>query len=269
MITFTKPTLIYVPVWNNAPFIVSTVAKIPPELMSSCDILIVDNCSDDGTSERVLEAKRDKVLPDHVVLIRTDENIGYAGSQKLAYALALENPCVRNVIMLHGDGQYSPELIHSLERYFDTDAAVVYGYRSKTTYGRKEETPWVTWLAIKVLSLLESLITGYWRREWHTGFIMYSTDFLRSVDLNALTTTRHIDGHLLYTSGFLKQKAVGVPIFKLYGEIPAFEGEERSQYIRDVFKLMFSFRSIQVKRPTDSKPVIPHFTVLSSSSSSQ
>jgi hypothetical protein len=99
-----------------------------------------------------------------------------------------------------------------------------------------------TWMAIRTLSALESVITGVARREWHSGLVMHSTRFLRKLDLAALTGTPHIDGHLLFAADVAGESALGVPIYKLYKELSAFEGAARRRYVFDVLKLMFSFQ---------------------------
>jgi hypothetical protein len=168
---------------------------------------------------------------------------------------------VQWVIMLHGDGQYAPELLEKYEPYFDSDFDVVYGYRSKAAYGKREETPLMVWLLIKMLSFVESVVTGFWRREWHTGFVMYSTKFLRIVNMAALTETPHIDGHLLYASGLLGGKVAAVPIYKLYKELTAFEGEARRKYVFSVLRLMFQFKKIDVRKTASSVSHTSDYTV--------
>jgi len=259
---FNQQILIYVPAYNCARYLVSTLSKIPQELTQIADIVVIDNCSNDGTSEAVLQAQSDGTLPFDLTVIRTDSNLGYAGSQKLAYTLAIDNPTVRWVIMLHGDGQYAPELMRLYQPYFDSNCAAVYGHRSKAVYGQVEETPLRVWVVIKALSILESLVTGIWRHEWHTGFTMYATDFLRELDLNALTHTPHIDGHLLYAAGALKKPVGAVPIYKLYKELTPFEGHERRQYVIDVLTLMFKFRRMPVRRTNKSEPFEASFKVV-------
>lgn len=237
---FRKRLLVYVPAHNCADAVGGVIKAIPPEVAAAADILVVDNFSYDGTGEAAAAACSAAGLKD-AVLLRTSSDLGYAGSQKLAYRLALASPSVEWVLMLHGDGQYPPELTRAFLPYMDSDFGVCYGYRSKRLF-REEETPWSTWAIIKGLSLLESLVTGVFRREWHTGFVMYRTSFLRRLDLGRLTHTPHIDGNLLYLSGALGVKTAAVPIYKRYRELTPFEGAARRRYVLDVLRLMFRFR---------------------------
>lgn len=144
--------------------------------------------------------------------------------------------------MLHGDGQYPPGLLERYIPFFDSKNGIIYAYRSRKHFPDKEETPFLSGLTIKTLGILESIVTGYSRLEWHTGFLMHSTRFLKRVNLDALTSTPHIDGHLLFAAGVLGEEVKAIPIYKRYKLLQAFEGAARRRYVFDVLRLMFLFR---------------------------
>ena len=101
-----RPVLIYLPCYNCAGVVGGVLRAIPAAFQECAEILLVDNASPDQTGPVMAAAlaAQPPPLPCHV--IRTRRNLGYAGSQKLAYEVALANPAVEHVIMLHGDGQY-------------------------------------------------------------------------------------------------------------------------------------------------------------------
>jgi glycosyltransferase involved in cell wall biosynthesis len=204
--------------------------------------MVVDNCSTDDTAEIVTQLNQDGSLPGLIYLITLPQNLGYAGSQKFAYRLVLENRNIRWVIMLHGDGQYPPVLLNNFLAYVNSQYAIVYGYRSKLRFGQLEETPLIAYLTTKLLSALESLATGYRRKEWHSGFVMYSRRFLERLNFDALTNTMHIDGHLLFAGGVLGEPTLGIPIFKRYRDFESFRGLARIKYVGEVFRLIIRFR---------------------------
>ena len=243
---FHRPILIYLPCYNCTAVAGEVVRGIPAEFRDNAEVLLIDNHSPDGTGPALVAAfaATPPALPCRV--IRTRRNLGYAGSQKLAYEIALASPAVEHVIMLHGDGQYPPELTRCFLPQRDAGYDIVYGYRSKLRFGRREETPIPTFAMIRILSILESIVTRAFRKEWHTGFMMYSTRFLRRVPLQLLTETPHIDGHLLYAGKVFAARVRGIPIFKRYKDLVAFEGPARAQYVRDVFRLMFRFQAISL-----------------------
>lgn len=242
-----SPLLVYMPAFNCSECVADLIREIP--LVETCptEVLLIDNCSPDRTAEITKQkiAKQPVSLPVHI--IRTTRNLGYAGSQKMAYEIALANPQVKNVVMLHADGQYPPEMLHRFISLCDGSDDIVYGYRSKIRFFKKEETPWTTFIVIRLLSIFESLVTFTFIKEWHTGFVMYKTEFLAKVPFQILTTTPHIDGHLLFTGKHLGAKIRGIPIYKRYKNLVAFSGLARVRYVIDVFKLMFSFDKNRLK----------------------
>lgn len=242
----TKPILIYLPAYNCANVAANVVRSIPTAFVGRAEALLVDNASPDGTAELVGRSLAQHAGPVPCHIIRTRCNLGYAGSQKLAYEIAIANPEVEHVIMLHADGQYPPELASEFLRHCDGEADIVYGYRSKLRFGAKEETPVLSFAIIRILSILESVVTRTFRKEWHTGYVMYRTRYLKKVPLQLITNTRHIDGHLLYAGGRFRAPTKGIPIFKRYKNLMSFSGGERIEYVFDVFRLMFSFRKIQL-----------------------
>jgi len=241
-INFNKQLLIYIPAYNCADYIVGVIDEIPEKFWEIADILIVDNCSTDATVQMIQDARTAKRWARGIHLVQPDTNLGYSGSQKLAYRIALHSPKIQHVIMLHGDGQYPPELLNSFLPYVGSEYSVVYGFRDKSSYPEKEETPLFTYGVIKLLSSLESLVTGHKRKEWHNGFVMYSRAFLSKINLTALTDTYHIDGHIQFVAGELNEPVLDIPIWKRYEKYQQLRGLNRLAYIFHVLSLMIRFR---------------------------
>ena len=239
---FDKSILIYIPCYNCETTIVEVVSNIPRELQNQIDCLVIDNQSTDRTSEVVLEEIKKGKRHFKINLIRTKKNIGYAGSQKLAYILAAQSSNVKNVIMLHGDGQYDPSLLKIFIPMINENYSIVNGYRDKRIYSHREETPFITYCIIKILSWFESLITGYYQKEWHSGFVMYDTEFLRKIPLQFLSDTRHIDGEFLICAGILKENTKSLPIFKNYDGYEALTGLTRVRHVINVVRIILKFR---------------------------
>ena len=72
------------------------------------NILIVDDFSKDKTRITVENYLKENNMNRLIDFIKNNENLGYGGVQKIAYRYAIKND-FDFVIMLHGDGQYSPE----------------------------------------------------------------------------------------------------------------------------------------------------------------
>jgi len=236
-----KKILVYMPCYNCAGKIRQTFQEIPNELHSQFECLVIDNHSTDNTKDIIEEIIREEVYPFKIHFIRTDKNLGYAGSQKLAYRFALQHECISHVIMLHGDGQYPPALLNDIMPYTEKDFELVYGYRIKKNHS-KEETPWPRYITIKTLSWIESFLLGIKHKEWYSGFVMYRTDFLRKIPLEQLSSTMHIDGEFLMCAHILKSKTYAVPIYKRYKVFKKLSSLTGVSVIIHIFKLIYRYR---------------------------
>ena len=263
---FERDVVIYIPAYNCAATIVETIRSIPLDLAARADVLIIDNNSTDQTAEFVISARNKGLLPRSLQLIRTSKNVGYAGSQKLAFSLVRRSAAVRWVIMLHGDGQYPSELLSKFVPLMESEFSLVYGYRSKLSYWRLEGTPFPTWAVIKLLGALETAVTGYVRKEWHSGFNMYSVEFLRKLPLSEMTDTSHIDGQISFLAGALGEPVHAIPIYKRYKGFNSFGGVGRVKYVFHVLRLMFEFRLKRrslLERPREHSDFLAEYVLLS------
>lgn len=268
-LAFKKKILIYLPCYNCADYVLDTIQNIPSEFHAIIECLVIDNQSSDGTARLVADAIANNQFQFPVHIIQPTENVGYAGSQKLAYSIArLASPPVNKIIMLHGDGQYDPVLLKYLLPYLDQDLAIVNGYRDRRTYPEKEETPLLTYRIIKLLNVLENIFTGLREKEWHSGFAMYSTEFLSKLPLEKLTPTRHIDGELLMCANKLGLNHESIPIYKRYRGYVSFGGAPMLRYVFNVgiivLKYMFGHHYRLLKQPVTLDEPVFRFNVVKS-----
>lgn len=231
--------VIYLPAFNCARTLPGVIGEIPPEAASDSSLLVIDNASDDGTSEAARQLIESSKWQGRATILRSAFNSGYAGSQKLAYRYARSVLRPDAVIMLHADGQYPAGLLPVFREALQTGADVVYGYRCRSSYGRLEETPLKVRLAMAALNRLECLATGCRHvREWHSGYVAYSQRFLEQVNFSAITSTRHIDGNMLYAASFLGAGMRPVPIYKRYKAFKGFTGPSAYLYVIHCLILM-------------------------------
>ena len=229
--TSLSDVVIYIPTYNCVEYIKNLINKIPMVLHSYIECLIIDNCSSDGTVDRLKHLINNNQYSFRISVFILPKNIGYAGSQKFAYKMLSNLNIGQKVVMLHGDGQYHPDLLLKLYPYFNKDNAIVYGFRSKSLYKRKEETPILTYVVIKILNYVENLITGLNNLEWHSGFVMYSFKYLRKLPIKNLTNSRHIDGEILLCAGIMKESVKALPIYKKYHGYKKFSGLGIYKYV--------------------------------------
>jgi glycosyltransferase involved in cell wall biosynthesis len=107
---------IYIPAYNAERFLPGVLRRIPEDFLArTAEIIVVDNASTDDTSGIARRTAQELGLDRRLTftVIRNEQNMGYGGSQKIAYA-----HCLRQghdiVVMLHADGQYAPELLDTI-----------------------------------------------------------------------------------------------------------------------------------------------------------
>ena len=86
----------------------TTLARLPDSFATSVDhVLVCDDASTDDTYEVGLDFKESSPLP--ITVVTHERNLGYGGNQKAGYEWAIEHG-LDVVVLLHGDGQYAPEV---------------------------------------------------------------------------------------------------------------------------------------------------------------
>ena len=107
--------LIFVVAYHAESTIVDVVRRIPTKLLEEYDfeLLIIDDSSKDATFERSHELSTRTDIPFDIRVLFNPINQGYGGNQKLGYRYAIEHG-YDFVALLHGDGQYAPEVLANL-----------------------------------------------------------------------------------------------------------------------------------------------------------
>ena len=120
---------IYIPTYNAGHTLPIVLDRIPEDVKSRVmEIFIVDNASPDNTYLIGVGYKNEKGMH-NLNIYKNETNLGYGGSQKVAYRYAIEKG-YDVVVMLHGDAQYAPEKIsYLLEPLENDEADMVFGSR--------------------------------------------------------------------------------------------------------------------------------------------
>src|SRR5258708_3730509 len=103
--------LIFIVAYNAEKHIAKVFDDIPPDYKNSPDaeILIIDDASKDKTVE-MAEARAKETSLRNIRILKNVRNQGYGGNQKVGYRYAIQNH-FDVVVMLHGDGQYTPRAL--------------------------------------------------------------------------------------------------------------------------------------------------------------
>ena len=126
---------ILVVTYNAITTLVPVLKRIPPSVWSNVEeVVVFDDASPDGTFELAMGLKAVRNVPKLHVL-KHPKNLGYGGNQKAGYRYFIEKG-FDIVVLLHGDGQYAPEILAQLYRPLVTgEADAVFGSRMMRTYG--------------------------------------------------------------------------------------------------------------------------------------
>lgn len=234
--------LVFVVLYESERQIEQTLDRVPQELIESNDVdfLVIDDASPDASAERALDWARRRNVH-RLTLLRNPVNQGYGGNQKLGYRLAIDDG-YDFVILLHGDGQYAPELLPEFIRLFrDTAADVVLGSRmGSIASARAGGMPWYKVFGNRILTGIQNALTGRHLVEYHTGYRGYSTRFLRSIPFEQDSNDFHFDTEILLQAFHVDAKIEQFPIPTHYGdEICHVNG---LRYAWDVLRATVRFR---------------------------
>ncbi len=212
--------LIFMVAYGAEKLIESTLSRIPEQLYDADDVHIL--CIDDASKDRTAELASAWVKGRgyrNVTILRNPVNQGYGGNQKLGYRLAIEWG-FDFVILLHGDGQYAPELLPMfIDTWRTTDADVVIGSRMQSMRtARAGGMPIYKLFGNRTLTVIQNRLAGQRLSEWHSGYRAYSTSMLRRVPFEIDTNDFHFDTELLLQATYVDAKFVEFPIPTHYGD---------------------------------------------------
>lgn len=209
---------IFVIAYNAVRHLIRTIDRIPPEVMARvAEIFVVDDASKDNTYYAALGYKAERGL-DKLSVFRNERNQGYGGNQKVGYRYAIDRGH-DVVVMLHGDGQYAPEVLPDLLAAVDAGADVVFGSRMQRP-GRALEggMPLYKWVGNQVLTTVQNGLTGLGISEFHSGYRVYRTSTLRAVPFESFSNDWHFDTEILLAAHERGLRIVERPIPTYYGD---------------------------------------------------
>ena len=209
--------VIYIPAYNAAQTLPLVLSRIPADIKSQvAEILIVDNASPDNTNLVALELKEKENLA-NLNVIRNPKNVGYGGSQKIAYDYCIQKG-YSGVAMLHGDAQYAPELLWTLMRSIAAgESDLVFGSRMKGD-PLAGGMPLIRFLGNRVLTTMQNWFLGVNLSEFHSGYRVYSVDALKKVPYQRLSSDYHFDTEIIILFIKYKLRISEVPIPTHYGD---------------------------------------------------
>jgi glycosyltransferase involved in cell wall biosynthesis len=214
-----KRVLIFVVAFNAGRTIEKVLSRIPACLHSNAvEVLIIDDFSVDDTFVKSLRAGTHSA-PFKVTVLRTPENQGYGGNQKLGYRYAIDHG-FDIVALLHGDGQYAPEKLPELLSPLVRDEAdAVFGSRmlDKRT-ALAGGMPFYKWIGNQILTAFQNRVLGTKLSEFHSGYRLYATRALAQLPFERNADAFHFDTEIIIQLVLKKLRIVELPIPTFYGD---------------------------------------------------
>lgn len=217
-----KKALIFIVSYNAAAFIESVLSRIPDSVWDNgryaVEVLVIDDQSSDETVPRVRQ-----YIASHpsrkITLLANPKNLGYGGNQKLGYHYALKND-FDVVVLLHGDGQYAPELLDEMiTPILNGEADVTFGSRMiNKSDALRGGMPLYKWVGNQILTAFQNRMLGSKLSEFHTGYRAYSTEVFRKIRFEYNSNYYDFDTDIIIQILDTRHRIKEIPIPTYYGD---------------------------------------------------
>ena len=226
--------------YNAEDTLTAVLDRLPVGFRSKVtNVLVSDDASHDSTHEVGLAYQARGDLP--LTVIRHDRNLGYGGNQKSGYRWAIEHD-LDIVVLLHGDGQYSPEVIEDIVApLVDGRADAVFGSRM-LTHGaaRAGGMPLYKFAGNRILTFVQNTLVGLDLSEWHSGYRAYRVDALEDLPFESYSDGFDFDTEIILGLHQAGKAIHEVPIPTYYGDEICYVNGVR--YARDVLTDVVRYR---------------------------
>ena len=217
-----KKLLIYVVAFNHEKFIEKVLDRIDDKIFEKyeTEILINDDSSDDDTLKIINDYKKKNIEKKcKITILSNPDNLGYGGNQKIGYHYAIKNQ-YDFVALVHGDGQYAPELLDDLiEDMMQKNADAVFGSRMLIKGGAlKGSMPLYKYIGNKILTFFQNKILSANLSEFHSGYRIYTVNSLKKIPFHLNSNDYPFDTEIIIQLLFSKSKIIEFPIPTYYGQ---------------------------------------------------
>jgi glycosyltransferase involved in cell wall biosynthesis len=182
---------VLMPAYNAGGTIEKVFARIPAEAKSRISRYVAVNDGSKDDTQAAL-ARLQAEWPGLTVMTH-ESNRGYGEALKTLFRVALREGAAL-AIVLHSDGQYSPEKIPAMLEPLDRGAAdVVQGSRMLDGGALRGGMPLYKFLANKALTFIENRAFGLKLAEYHSGYMAYSRRALETIPFERLSRSFDFD----------------------------------------------------------------------------
>jgi glycosyltransferase involved in cell wall biosynthesis len=211
---------IFIVTFNAITTLNKVLRRITPDVWRNVEqVVVFDDASEDATFELAVGIQAMANLPKLRVL-KNKKNLGYGGNQKAGYRYFIEQG-FDVVVLLHGDGQYAPELLsHMYSPIVSGEADAVFGSRMMKEFGGplKGGMPVYKYIGNRLLTEVENRALGLNLTEFHSGYRAYNLHALSQIRLDNLTDDFHFDTEIIIKLHHQNFRIREVPIPTFYGD---------------------------------------------------
>lgn len=188
-----KTVAVVIPAYNEESLIVKTITTIPDFVDK---IIVVDDCSEDSTFEKISLIKNDKInLLYHLI------NRGVGATISTGYKEALRLKFDITVVMA-GDNQMNPS---DLTRIIDP---IIDG--NDYSKGNRFIIPLWKYIGNVVLSFFTRILTGYKISDCQNGYTAINKETLSQIDLDTVYPRYGMPNDFLYKLSKINAKVIDV-----------------------------------------------------------
>ncbi len=233
---------VFVVAYNAESSIAKVLMRIPEKTWDRLsEVFIFDDCSADTTAAASHKLKEQHPRRDKIRVFRNIVNLGYGGNQKRGYLYAIQNG-FDIVVLLHGDGQYAPEVLDQLvDPLVKGEAEAVFGSRMLIPGdARKGGMPLYKYAGNKILTKFQNAVLGREMTEYHSGYRAYHVPSLAKLPFLKNSDDFHFDNEIIIQHFEAGLRIRETPIPTYYGdEICYVNG---MKYAWDVFRTTLKYR---------------------------
>jgi glycosyltransferase involved in cell wall biosynthesis len=232
---------ILVVAYNASSTLAGVLDRIPEEFRSQIhEVLVGDDHSQDSTYLVGVGYRTISDLP--LTVVRHERNLGYGGNQKWGYRWAIDQGW-DVVVLLHGDGQYAPELLERMVAPIVAgEAEAVFGSRIlEKGEARRGGMPAYKYLGNRILTTVENRVVGTELSEWHSGYRAYDVRALASIPFERNDDGFNFDTQVIIQLHEAGKRLTEIPIPTYYGDEICYVNGLR--YARDVTRDVLRYRA--------------------------
>lgn len=207
---------VIIPIYNAEKTLKGVFERIPQHALKKINEFILINDGSKDNSQNVIENLKQRYV--NLVVITNRRNLGYGAAQKIGFKQALvDNMDI--VVILHADGQYSPEMITNIIEPIEKGKTDVVG--GNKLLGRnvlKQGMPLLTYIGQFLLNIIENFVFKQKLAIYHSGYRAYSKRTLEVINFNNYSNYFSFDSEMLIGSFVNNLKIYEIPIPTYYGQ---------------------------------------------------